>query len=343
MKRDLIVFGEDFNGLPSSTQYLIKNLSHNRKVLWINSIGLRQPKLNLIDIKRSCSKIFCKKQTDSLLKNITVVNLKTIPAPHSILGRKIAKYLMLYQLKPILKQLQLNKPILWCSLPTAVDLCGYLGESKIIYYCGDDFNSLAGVDHNSVIKHEQKMIKKANLIFSASKEILLKFPISKRQLLPHGVEFKLFNTPVPRAIDLPNNGRPTAGFYGSISNWLDYEMLDKVTKNNQNWNFVFIGPQQLKPSLLPTYKNVYYLGKKQHHQLPQYSQHWNVSLLPFKLNPQILSCNPLKLMEYLVVGNPIISTPFPALTPFKHLINIVKNSEEMSRVLLKPLKKTSII
>lgn len=29
---DLIVFGEDFGGLPSSTQHLIKRLAQNRKI-----------------------------------------------------------------------------------------------------------------------------------------------------------------------------------------------------------------------------------------------------------------------------------------------------------------------
>ncbi len=40
--RDLIVFGEDFGGLPSSTQHIVARLSKTRRVIWINSIGLRK-------------------------------------------------------------------------------------------------------------------------------------------------------------------------------------------------------------------------------------------------------------------------------------------------------------
>ena len=47
--RDMIVFGEDFGGLPSSTQHLVKHLPKMRKIIWVNSIGLRQPKLNRND------------------------------------------------------------------------------------------------------------------------------------------------------------------------------------------------------------------------------------------------------------------------------------------------------
>ena len=57
MHHDLIVFAEDRGGLPSSTQHLIKQLAKTRKVIWINSIGLRQPTFTLRDIKRAFNKL----------------------------------------------------------------------------------------------------------------------------------------------------------------------------------------------------------------------------------------------------------------------------------------------
>ncbi|OEF05649.1 glycosyltransferase [Vibrio genomosp. F10] len=356
---DLIVFGEDFGGLPSSTQHLIKRLAQQRKVVWINSIGLRQPKLNLNDAKRVWNKLlgrsksgFSPRQPHSvdnvaLLRekehqdvsipnhtmDLTIVNLKTIPAPQSRVARKIAKSLMLRQLKPILTKATLHHPVLWCSLPTAADLCGHLGESAVVYYCGDDFSSLAGVDHKTVSEHEAKLISKADMIFAASEEMVSRFPEHKTHFIPHGVDAHLFATPAPRAQDLPNRGRPIAGFYGSLSNWLDYDMLEQVVNHNQDWDFVFIGPQELSDSRLPKHSNVFYLGPKPHEQLPQYSQHWDVSLLPFKLNDQIIACSPLKLMEYLASGKPIVSTSFPALEAYKRYVNVVSNSEEMSQAL----------
>ncbi|MEZ8823852.1 glycosyltransferase [Vibrio amylolyticus] len=351
---DLIVFGEDFGGLPSSTQHLIKRLAEQRKVVWVNSIGLRQPRFNLNDTKRVFNKLMgraksgfeanpCESNALSANQgiasisvqeqNITIVNLKTIPAPKSTLARNTAKTMMLSQLKPILEKANLVDPILWCSLPTAADLCGSLGESAVVYYCGDDFSSLAGVDHSVVAEHEKKLIDKADLIFAASEEMRSRFPACKTQLLPHGVDDRLFSTKAQRAEDLPNRGRPIAGFYGSLSNWLDYDMIGKVVADNPEWDFVFIGPQELNQSKLPNSDNVFYLGPKPHNQLPQYSQHWDVSLLPFKLNKQIIACSPLKLMEYLAAGKPIVSTDFPALEGYKRFVNVVSDSQSMSRAL----------
>lgn len=336
--RDLIVFGEDFGGLPSSTQHLVKHLAKERKVIWVNSIGLRQPRLNQHDIQRAFSKLMGHSKQglsnqSSAYENITVVNIRTIPAPKSRFAREVAKSMMLHQLLPILKQHKIEKPILWASLPTVADLCGCLNESGVVYYCGDDFSALEGVDHDVVSQHENELVKKSNLIFSSSKNLCQKFPKSKTQFLPHGVDFELFSEPTERAEDLPKGGKPIAGFYGSLSSWLDYQMINYVALSMPHWEFIFIGPNELSYYPLPLVDNIHYLGPKPHHELPKYSQHWHASLLPFKANKQIEACNPLKLMEYLATGTPIIATPFPALEPFVKHINVVDTPQEMAQAL----------
>lgn len=333
MKHDLIVFAEDWGGLPSSTQHLIKHLALNRKIIWVNSIGLRQPQFTLYDIKRIYNKLTQSKiQSTHAAQTppFQTVTLKTIPAPKSRLARWIAKKLICKQLTPILKQAQLYRPLLWTSLPTVADVCGLLGEYGVVYYCGDDFEALTGVDHATVREHEKKLIAKADLVLAASMKLYKKFPQYKTHYLSHGVDFKLFNNPASRSRDLPDNDRPTAGFYGSLSHWLDYDLLNDIIANNPNWNFVFIGKNALGYSPFIKHDNLYLLGEKPHHQLPQYCQHWQVSLLPFVDNLQIRSCNPLKLLEYLATGTPVISTPFPAIIPYKSVVYLASNSTEFS-------------
>ena len=57
MTADLIVFGEDWGRHPSSTQHLVKRLAADRRVIWINSIGLRRPRLRPADLKRIVQKL----------------------------------------------------------------------------------------------------------------------------------------------------------------------------------------------------------------------------------------------------------------------------------------------
>lgn len=343
LHRDLIVFGEDWGKLPSSTQHLVQRLSQTRKVLWINSIGLRQPKVCLGDIRRLWDKL-CAKNPASVRQldakgpkdfdlynnnNICFFNPKTFPAPRTRLARWFSRCILLWQLRPIVSKLALDSPILWASLPTAVDYAGYLNDSDLVYYCGDDFRYLSGVDHSTAERREVEMLTKANLIIASSENLINRFPEQTTRFLPHGVDFNLFSQPVARAHDLPENTNPTAGFYGSISEWIDFTLLKKTISRLQHWNFVFIGRVHVDISEISGFKNTYFLGEKAHSLLPTYCQHWTASLLPFIRNEQIKACNPLKLREYLAAGKPIISTSFPAAMEYKHSISIVSNSSDM--------------
>jgi len=335
MSHDLIVFAEDWGKLPSSSQHLIGYLSLNRKVIWVNSIGLRKPNFTWRDFKRLWVKLNALKQRKTQVKatpntdGFHIINPWTIPAPRSRVARKVASLILSAQLRPLIKSAQLEKPILWASLPTAGDVAKHLNISALVYYCGDDFSALAGVDHATVSQHESELVDAADLIMAASKKLESRFPTKKTHFLPHGVDFDLFTRATPRATDLPNDGRPIAGFYGSISEWLDITLLKNVISQLPDWHFVFIGKPVVDISPLSQFPNVIFLGERSHQQLPSYSQHWTASLLPFKNSPQIQACNPLKLREYLAAGRPIISTPFPALVPYKNFIHPITTANEM--------------
>ena len=214
MTRDLIVFAEDWGSLPSSTQHLVNHLRKTRKVVWINSIGLRRPTFQWRDLKRIWQKLttvnHLTKANDSVSGNADfhIINPRTLPAPRSPLERKIASSLLSAQLRPVIKKVGLESPILWTSLPTAVDMANELEVSALVYYCGDDFSALAGVDHSTVIEREIDLVNQADLIMTVSQKLMSRFPTDRTKLIPHGVDFKLFTTATQRATDLPNDGRP---------------------------------------------------------------------------------------------------------------------------------------
>ena len=57
MNIDMLVFGEDWGEHPSSTQHLITQLLPEQQILWINSLGLRRPRLNSADLRRAWQKV----------------------------------------------------------------------------------------------------------------------------------------------------------------------------------------------------------------------------------------------------------------------------------------------
>ncbi len=326
----LIVFGEDWGAHPTSTQHLVRRLVVDRTTLWVNSIGLRRPRLTARDLGRAARKILSMIRGSRTSRppipdepNLRVLNVHAVSWPGNPLARRLNRHLIPRSLEPAICTFQDTAPILWASLPSAVDVIGHCGERAVVYYVGDDFESLVGVDHKPVRDMERDLAKRADLIIAASPTIAQKFDPVKTRLLPHGCDFTLFSRPISPAPDLPTE-RPVAGFYGSLSGWLDIDLLCAVADLMPEWTFLFVGPIQCDITRLKRRENVRILGSRPHAELPRYVQNWSVSLIPFKDTPQIRASNPLKLREYLAAGTPVVSTPFPALAPYREHVSIAQ-------------------
>ncbi|MBL8670570.1 MAG: glycosyltransferase [Alphaproteobacteria bacterium] len=327
---DLVVFGEDWGAHPSSTQHLVKRLGRDRRVVWANSLGLRRPRLAPHDLRRAASKLgrmiarpraHAEHAADAgCWRPTRCVDPLVVPFPGNRLARLANRALVPSRVRKAMASAGITRPILWASLPTAVDAVGRLGERAVVYYCGDDFGALAGVDHVPVLALEEELVARADLVIAASDVLAARFPRGKTHVVRHGVDLSLFASPAPRAEDLPDG--LTAGFYGTLADWVDVELIAAAARQLPDWTMVVIGPITTDACALQRLPNVRLLGPRPHAQLARYAQHWTASLLPFRDVPQIHACNPLKLREYLAAGAPIVATDFPALDGYRDLVRV---------------------
>ena len=99
-----IVFGEDWQSHPSSTQHLFKQLAKQHQVIWINSIGMRKPTFRLIDVKRVFNKLkslFLSKRNRPNAKttntsqniNLTAHTLAVLPWHDNVIVRLFNKWI----------------------------------------------------------------------------------------------------------------------------------------------------------------------------------------------------------------------------------------------------------
>lgn len=332
MTADLVVFGEDWGGHPSSTQHLVGRLLAHHRVVWVNSLGLRRPRLTAHDLARAARKVRAMLgrgvaspapgTTRPLPPGLQVVSPQVASWPGNPLVEWLNHTSLARQLGTVLPASGISRPILWASLPSAVAALGTADERAVVYYCGDDFGALSGVDHAPVLDMERRLVARADLVIAASPALANRFPTHKTHLVPHGVDFDLFARPAPRPADLP--GGPVAGFYGSISDWLDIAMIARAAQDLPEWRFVFVGAVHTDVTPLARLPNVHFLGPRPHDALPGYVQNWTVSLIPFRDTPQIRACNPLKLREYLASGTPVAATRFPALAPYEAEVSAIE-------------------
>lgn len=285
-KAALIVFGEDWNRHPSSTQHLMVRLASERRILWVNSIGLRRPRFNRSDLARARRKaaMMLTRQSaattrDDRPENPSVIDPWALSWPGAPLVSAVNRRLFSHRLSQAAAALG-DRPILWCSLPSAVDAVGLFNEAGVVYYAGDDFSALEGVDHGPVERQERALCARADLVIAASPALKTRLEAMGARdvmVLEHGCDVGLFSTPVSRAADLPD-GAPVAGYYGAIADWLDTDLILDVANAARDWRFVFIGPVKTDIDRLRAARNITILPAVAHERLPAYSQHWDVSL-----------------------------------------------------------------
>ncbi|OLQ95337.1 hypothetical protein BIY21_06440 [Vibrio ponticus] len=325
--RDLIVFTSYKQSKPNNSVEIVQCLDNFKRVIWVN----------LDYTQRSGKHVFPKHQCPALLhagrgENI-YLNIADVPVTDTQNKRERAKQIILDALMPILYAHQISRPVLWTSERIVADLLDQFDRTSLVYLC-DKEETFQSVQHAHIaFLQEQLLVNCSDVVFAANENLCAQFPAKKTFLLQQGVDLKLFCTPAPKAVDLPNNGKPTAGFYADLDTHIDFRLLFLTALSRPDWNFAVLGANKLPHYPLPRLNNVYYLGPKQHRLLPSYSQHWQASILPLASTGCYSAAAQQTLLEYLAVGAPIITTDRYNIGRFSKYVNLVQSAHEMSEAL----------
>jgi glycosyltransferase involved in cell wall biosynthesis len=128
--------------------------------------------------------------------------------------------------------------------------------------------------------------------------------------------------------------RPRIGYVGRIKSFLDVGLLLAVAERRPGRSFVLVGPQGLLGedegpfAALSRLPNVYLLGERPVSELPAYTQHLDVALMPYDVDAYTKYIYPLKLHEYLAAGLPVIGTPIRTLLDFTTVVTLASGADE---------------
>jgi glycosyltransferase involved in cell wall biosynthesis len=316
--RDILCFSHDWTGDPLSKTHLMRLLSRDNRVLWVNSIGYRTPTVSKADVSRAFKKLAAAAQPiRNPEPNIYVLSPLAVPVYDRASMRALNRYILRFQVLRAMRKLNFKRPINWVFNPPAAVIAGELGEEQLIYQCVDEYSAFSGVSGRAIAGFEEKLLRMADLaIVSAERLLESKSKINPRTVLVrHGVDFAHFSralnpeTVVPETIaSLPH---PVIGFFGLIADWVDVELMAAVAKHFAAGSLVVLGKATTDVSALESLPNVHLLGRKPYADLPAYCKGFDVALMPFRLNELTLNANPLKVREYLAAGLPVVSTPIP--------------------------------
>jgi len=320
--RDIVCFPQDWTGDPLSKTHIMRILSRDNRILWVNSIGLRAPSVSKADIGRSFEKLSkVMKPTVEVEPNLFVMNPLAIPAYGNSLIKKLNGLSLRWQIKRTMKKLGFKRPVNYTFLPSAALLAKRLGEDYLIYHCVDEYAAFSDIEAGPILALEKELMQKSDLVVVSAEKLLddKKSENRNTHLIRHGTDWRHFRTALdpdlelpPEVVDLP---KPIIGFHGLLADWVDFELIKKVAEHFRHGSVVLVGKvaadAEKHASVLDGVVNVHFLGRKPYADLPAYCKSFDVALNPFVVNELTLAANPLKVREYLAAGLPVVSTDIP--------------------------------
>jgi len=332
---DIICFSNDWDGDPLSKKHIMKRLARKNRILWVNSIGNRNPTASANDVARVARRLKAfVLGPRKVLDGIHVISPLAIPFHGNAAARRINQWLLVSTLRTAIRKLGFQRPVTWTFLPSSADVAGHLGEKMVIYHCTDEFSEFSGTSKDAILNMEQRLIEKANCVF-VSAERLHRNKVQHNPnvfLIRHGVDVEHFrkacdrNTPIPE--DIAQIASPIVGFFGLIADWVDLQLVADLAIARPQWSFVLIGKVVTDLSRVARIPNIHFLGQKSYGDLPGYCRRFDAAILPFVINELTLNANPLKLREYLAAGLPVVSTPIPEVQELGQLVRIGRNCQE---------------
>jgi teichuronic acid biosynthesis glycosyltransferase TuaH len=203
-----------------------------------------------------------------------------------------------------------------------VPIMGRCGEELKVYWAQDDFvgsADLLGLSAERIRRGEDRLLATADLVIAANPDVEESVrPRTRRTaLIPYGCDLEIF-TSTARATPAADVtlSAPIAGFMGHIGERIDVTLLNSVA--DTGISLLLVGPRHPRyeidaMSALLARPNVQWVGPKEFEELPRYLATMEVALIPYNDSPFNRGSFPLKTLEYLAAGLPVVATDLPAI------------------------------
>lgn len=325
---NFIVFGEDFARHPHALEHMLRPLFNDNKFIWVETIGLRSPKLNFYDLKRIGGKIqqwFFKPKEESIVvpANVIIVSPFMLPFTQFSLVRKFNQFQVQRKVNDALKANNITKPITIASVLNACDFVGLFNEKLKIYFCVDEFSLWPGLDMQLVSGFEKKLIAASDLIIVTSEPLSLTKG-NKPPIITHGVEFEHFNIGQKSQKSNPFK----ICYFGLFDERSNQDMILKIANEIQESEIHIIGNVVCSVKALKEKNNIKFHGPVTYAQLPTAIKEMDLFILPYKKNELTHFINPLKLKEYLSTGRPVVATDLPEVVKLKDYLFVRSETDD---------------
>ncbi len=345
----------------TNQQHLMSRLARENRVLFVESLGLRQPQLAGRDLARIARRLRRGLGPPRASDGLHVLSPLVLPLHAHGAIRALNRRLLRAQVGRAARTLGMGWPILWAYVPQAEALIEALDPALVVYHCVDDIAAQAGVDTESFRAAERRFAARADLVLASAPALAARMRELSGNVLyaPNVADTELF----ARALAPPEESRavgarpdpdpavaalarPCIVFTGAIvAKKLDVPLLATLARARPGWSFALVGPvgagdPGTDVSALSGEPNIHLLGTRTYEQLPGVLRAADAGLIPYARNALTESIFPMKVYEYLAAGLPVVATPLPALAEVAEIAT-APDAEGIARLLEEALAADS--
>lgn len=345
----VIYFGNDwFAENRTSSHHIARRLGTVAPVLYVEVPGSRSPQKSARDFRKLWRKLArAMAPPEKVGEQFHVATIPQIPF-RSLPGMdRLNLWLGVFLARRAMRRLGFGRRISWFVVPHPGELAKRLGEALTVYYCIDDYASYPGMDAVAIQALDDELTRRADVVFVAPRALVE----PKRRLnpnvhfSPHGVDFEMFSRADDPATEVAEDARglkhPVIGYFGTIGEFVDFDLLAYLAGSRPEWTFLFVGFAAADVSRLKQYPNVVFAGPKPYETLPRWAKAFDVAIYPHQVNRQTKHSNPLKLREYLATGKPVVSVITPETESFAEFVYLAGTREAYLEAIERALRPES--
>jgi glycosyltransferase involved in cell wall biosynthesis len=199
---------------------------------------------------------------------------------------------------------------------------------RVFYDCIDGYNVLGKeLGRENYDQWVGDLAARSDKVFVTSENLEKEMHRFKDQghvlRVPNGVALEKFRdvSPHPEVEALKSRFKKVIGYVGVVHKWTDVDLVGFCADRLPDFAFVIVGPaKEIFVKGIQDKPNVFLMGRRPHHEIPEFIQAYDVCLNPFVLDEIGHDTNPVKLYEYLSLGKPVVSTAIHELKSFEGLI-----------------------
>jgi teichuronic acid biosynthesis glycosyltransferase TuaH len=311
----VVIAGTSWDGIWYPERHVAVQLASQVPVLWVD------PPAPLVSPRRWSSplKTLRESRLHQVAPNIWRFTPITVPGVHRPVLRELASR---HARRSIRKTAaRLGGRVRATIVATLGDMLDVVPGAPRVFYATDDFVAgaeLMGLSARWMEKMEERQLEQADVVVAISSQLREKW-LAKRDdvvVVPNGCDIDRFATtdeaPLPEDVKLPS---PIAGFVGLMSERIDLTMLERTADTGVS--LLLVGPRQptfdiARMEALLARPNVQWVGGKSFDEIPSYMRVIDVGLTPYTQSEFNFGSVPLKTIEYLAAGRPVVATDLPA-------------------------------